>query len=130
MASQKQVAANRANATHSTGPKTAAGKMKSSRNSFRHGLSTLLPMDVAGSSKANEIARLLSAENACATDAAVVFARAHVELLQIRAIRTEMLVSIDLGSATAGQLQRLVALDRYERYAQTKQWQAASNIGI
>ena len=43
MASEKQIAANRANAKRSTGPKTAAGKLRSSRNAFRHGLSGPLP---------------------------------------------------------------------------------------
>ena len=42
MASEKQILANRANAKKSTGPRTAAGRAKSSRNSYRHGLS--LPM--------------------------------------------------------------------------------------
>ena len=37
MASEKQIAANRANAKKSTGPKTAAGQLKSSRNALRHG---------------------------------------------------------------------------------------------
>ncbi len=32
MATEKQLAANRANAQKSTGPKTAAGRLKSSRN--------------------------------------------------------------------------------------------------
>jgi hypothetical protein len=45
MASEKQIAANRANAEKSTGPRTAAGKLKSSRNAFRHGLSRLLLSD-------------------------------------------------------------------------------------
>jgi hypothetical protein len=39
MASEKQIAANRANAMRSTGPKTRAGKLASSRNAYRHGLS-------------------------------------------------------------------------------------------
>ncbi len=38
MSSAAQVAANRANATHSTGPVTEAGKSASSRNATRHGL--------------------------------------------------------------------------------------------
>jgi hypothetical protein len=38
MASEKQIAASRANAKRSTGPKTAAGRLKSSRNAYRHGL--------------------------------------------------------------------------------------------
>ena len=38
MTSKKKTAANRRNARHSTGPKTAAGKAKSSMNALRHGL--------------------------------------------------------------------------------------------
>src|SRR5215212_9428770 len=99
MASQKQIAANRANAQRSTGPKTAFGKMRSSRNSFRHGLSGPLPLNRASWSKVDEIARALTAEDAGATEqsGAVEFATAHVELLRIRAIRAEMLLRVDLS---------------------------------
>ena len=38
MASEAQIAANRENSLHSTGPKTSAGKEASSQNRFRHGL--------------------------------------------------------------------------------------------
>jgi len=38
MATDKQIAANRENAKHSTGPKTERGKRRSSRNAFKHGL--------------------------------------------------------------------------------------------
>jgi hypothetical protein len=46
-ASQKQIAANRANAKRSTGPKTAAGPSTSSR----HGLSRPLQLDPASSTR-------------------------------------------------------------------------------
>ena len=39
MASAKQLAANRANAQYSTGPRTEAGKLNSRRNAVQHGLS-------------------------------------------------------------------------------------------
>lgn len=38
MASERQIAANRRNATHSTGPRTHQGKKISKRNALRHGL--------------------------------------------------------------------------------------------
>lgn len=38
MSTEKQIAANRANAKKSTGPRTASGKARSSRNGTRHGL--------------------------------------------------------------------------------------------
>src|SRR5271166_2561820 len=38
MATAKQMAANAANAKLSTGPKTAAGRSRSSRNSLKHGI--------------------------------------------------------------------------------------------
>jgi hypothetical protein len=52
MATEKQIAANRANAQKSTGPKTAAGKLTSSRNAYRHGLSSPLRLDPVTSAKA------------------------------------------------------------------------------
>ena len=38
MSTEKQIEANRANAEHSTGPKTPAGKAKSRKNAWKHGL--------------------------------------------------------------------------------------------
>ena len=38
MATEKQIAANAKNAQLSTGPKTAAGRERSSMNSYRHGM--------------------------------------------------------------------------------------------
>ena len=48
MISEKQIEANRRNARHSTGPKTAVGKAQSRRNNLRHGLTgqiSLLPTE-------------------------------------------------------------------------------------
>jgi hypothetical protein len=40
MATERQLAANRANARNSTGPRSASGKKRASRNALKHGLST------------------------------------------------------------------------------------------
>jgi hypothetical protein len=62
MASEKQIAANRANAKRSTGPKTLAGKTASSRNAFRHGLSGPLRLDPVIADKVDAIAQALAGE--------------------------------------------------------------------
>jgi hypothetical protein len=45
MQRDRKAVANRANAQDSTGPKTAAGRARSARNAFRHGLSLPVQSD-------------------------------------------------------------------------------------
>ena len=125
MATEKQIAANRENAKRSTGPKTAAGRSRSSRNAVRHGLSC--PLDFAMSEKADAIARLLSSVGANDEQltSTMEVAHAQVELLRIRRVRAELMAAIDVACCDPHKLRRLVALDRYERYAHTKRRRAA-----
>ena len=125
MATEKQIAANRENAKRSTGPKTMAGRLISSRNAVRHGLSC--PLDFAMSEKADAIARLLAGVGANDEQltSTMEVAHAQVELLRIRRVRAELMAAIDVACCDLRQLRRLVALDRYERYAHTKRRQAA-----
>jgi hypothetical protein len=131
MASAKQIAANRANAQRSTGPTTALGKMKSSRNSFRHGLSWPLPPDLATSSKVEALARALTPRDAGDAEwtSAMEFATAQIELVRIRTIRTALLRAVDIGNLDTQGLQQLASLDRYERYAHTKRRRASLKFG-
>jgi hypothetical protein len=134
MASEKHIAANRANAKRSTGPKTAAGKLRSSRNAFRHGLSRPLSSDPATSAKVDWIVGEVAGEQASDRQKteAQDFARAQVELLRIRSMRSDQLAKIDLNDCTHGnmrELKRLVALDRYERYALTKRRRSSRGLG-
>jgi hypothetical protein len=117
MTSQAQIAANRANAKRSTGPRTAVGKMKSSRNAFRHGLSGPLPLDLARWSEIDAIARALTPQGAAHGSAAIEFAKAQLELFRIRAFRNQMSLGIDLAEIDTPKLKQLVSVDRYERYA-------------
>ena len=130
MASEKQIAANRANAQKSTGPKTAAGRLKSSRNAYRHGLSLPLHLDIATSAKAEAIARALAQDQADKEKlaAAAVVAQAQLELLRIRAIRAELMAEVDLTSGNLNHLKRVAALDRYERLAATMRRRASHKL--
>jgi hypothetical protein len=126
VATEKQIAANRANARRSTGPKSAAGKMVSSRNAYRHGLTCPLSASADTSAKLEAIARAVTGEGEEQLISAAEFARAQLELLRIRATRAEMMTAIERDDNT--QLRPLVALDRYERYAHTRRRRASAKL--
>jgi hypothetical protein len=130
MATERQIAANRANAQKSTGPKTAAGRLKSSRNALRHGLSLPLRLDTATSAKADAIARQLTRDQADEEQltAASEVAQAQLELLRIRAVRAKLMAEADLTSGNLDHLRRLAALDRYERFAATRRRRASHKL--
>ena len=131
MATERQIAANSANARRSTGPKTLAGKMSSSRNAYRHGLSCPLPLDPE---KVDAIALALAGDSVYEQRlvAASEVARAQLELMSIRSVRAEMIASAkdDLLASDTLKLRRLAALDRYERYARTKRRRASDSFDV
>jgi hypothetical protein len=92
MASERQIAANRRNAQKSTGPKTASGRKRSSKNAYRHGLS--LPMSNVGSeAQLKDLSRQLagdvfSAEILAQAERA---ADAHLDLERVRRAKTAMI---------------------------------------
>jgi hypothetical protein len=130
MASEKQIAANRANAKRSTGPKTPAGKMASSRNAFRHGLSSPLQLNPIVSRKVDAIAHALAGGEADhdRLASAADFARVQLELLRIRATRTQLTEKTEPNYNNTQELRRIAALDRYERYCFTKRRRALKKI--
>jgi hypothetical protein len=125
MATEKQIAANRANSKRSTGPKTDSGRIKSSRNAFRHGLS--LPADAAeietltdafakGFATAGDAPELLAVRQ---------LAMAHFELLRVRRVRERLLASLGRRDCRPRDLRRLITLTRYERIALAKRRKAS-----
>lgn len=130
MASEKQIAANRANAKRSTGPKTAAGKSRSRRNAFRHGLSFGMARDDLTSRKIDALARALVHDD---NDGQQLFlatsmAIAQVNLLHIEKTRTDMMDALEGRDSDSARLRRVAALDRYERYARTKRRRASEQL--
>ncbi|MBR1232810.1 hypothetical protein [Bradyrhizobium sp. AUGA SZCCT0182] len=86
MASERQRAANRANAKKSTGPKSAAGKYRASRNAFRHGLSAPPVADDARTARVEGLARKVADSMGGAMDIeqARLFAIAQLEVERVR----------------------------------------------
>ena len=128
MATEKQIRANRANARKSTGPRTAAGRLKSSRNAFRHGLSLPLELDPVMSEKAKLLVRSCANEGQHLAMSEIV--HAQLDLLRIRTARNQLMAEPDLLAGDLDRLRRLKALDRYERMASARRRRAAESLGI
>jgi hypothetical protein len=132
MATAKQIAANRANAKRSTGPKTTAGKARSRRNAFKHGFSRDLEMTPELAARFVDIQRELVDAKASAERkmAAARFGHAQLQLVQIRQMGQEVFArwqaSITLGDH--GALRQLRSLDRYARYAMTRRRKAMAKL--
>ena len=129
MATERQIAANRANAKRSTGPKSALGLCKASHNSYRHGLSCAMPIDFETSQQLDIIARDVVGSEPTSEQqmAAREFAQAQLELLRIRKVRARLLNDIAIACNNQ-ELRRMVALDRYERFALTKRRRASHKL--
>jgi hypothetical protein len=129
MATEKQIAANRANAKRSTGPKTKWGRRASSRNAIKHGLSCP-PTDEAVPTDIDHLTRALIHEEADDDQRAAArhVVQAQIEISRVRLVRATVMASLDFERCTYSGLRRLIALDRYERIARAKRRMAANKI--
>ena len=111
---------NQRNAAASSGPKSAAGKARSSRNALRHGLAIPIWADRALAAEAEELARQMAGANASreVLGLARAVADAQTDVLRIRRARRDLLAGAagdpDRKSQVALQL---LAIDRYENRA-------------
>lgn len=87
--SQRRLAANRANAQRSTGPRTKSGKSKSSRNASCHGLSSFQSHDQTAQDKINRLALLICGQSAplIEQELAMTIAECEVTLARVRSAR-------------------------------------------
>jgi hypothetical protein len=86
MASEGQIAANRHNASKSSGPRSRGGKRRASRNAYRHGLSLGITSNAAFAKQLEKLARRIAGgdEDARILDRARVAAQAELDLARIR----------------------------------------------
>jgi hypothetical protein len=118
MSTSAQIAANQANAEHSTGPKTDTGKAASSVNNFRHGLAGQF-MIMAGEKREefDELFESLRAEHqpATPTEALLLEGMAQHYWLRSRALRLQ-----HMGLQGRGSLDDQIRLmNLYMRYQAT-----------
>ena len=118
MTSDRRREANGANATASTGPRSKAGKARSSKNALRHGLNVSIWDDVALTGRAKELAARIAGPNPDAERLvrARTIAEAQITLDRVRARRMSLLYE-PLRSSPSDlkrQLPPIVASERLE----------------
>ena len=143
MATERQREANRRNAARSTGPRTAGGKKRASKNAFKHGLAISISSDPAKSAEIARLAAVLVGEGAgldpIQDDNARIAAEANLEISRVRAYRAKRTLNEPASEiapapenrastadwrvefeATVQAAQELTTAERYERRAFSK----------
>lgn len=140
MASQKKIDANQINARASTGPRTALGRARASRNAKRHGLSVSAQADPSLTAELHGLGILIAGEAAGADliEPACRIAAAQMDLVRVREARHRLLVGCVLGNgeqgldhtAVAKFAKQLLAFDRYEQRAISRRKQATNEFDL
>ena len=147
MATDKQITANRRNGALSRGPKTAAGKARSSRNALKHGLAIPITRNRATARKIQRAARQMAPSTVGdSIRNAQIVAEATFELARVRAAfeavvarmsishtsNAESGVTCNIGSGKSAAPNRTLAeldkLDRYERRAFSRRRRALRDL--
>ena len=103
MISARQLAANRRNAARSTGPRSQAGKVRSSRNALKHGLAISLLSDAKMAQEVSTLAAAIAGEaraDPSVLALAGVIAEAELDLIRIRMARVQLLSALAADPAT------------------------------
>ncbi len=93
MATERQIAANRRNARKSTGPRCSASKRRTSRNSYRHGLSVSAASSAERTKRIERLARKIAGNTADPVIHAYAreTAQAEIDLAQIRRVKVALI---------------------------------------
>ncbi len=126
MISAAKLAANRANAQKSTGPRTRAGKLRSSQNARRHGL--FAPPEPDAEQRIAELARTIADPHPLLRGLAIEVAAAQHTLDRVRKTHLDLLARAEAGETSPDRLRRLEAVDGYESRARTRRKLAVSRF--
>jgi hypothetical protein len=94
MTSDRKRAANRANARHSTGPRSTAGKSRAGKNALRHGLAVSISLDPDLRPEVNALAERIAAGDEHLLHFATDIAEAQLDLQRVRQFRSELIASM------------------------------------
>lgn len=147
MSPGRKIAANKANAARSTGPKTASGKTTASGNAYKYGLAARLVDDAARRSQVENLARkLVLAQSGPCRREQYIIAEAELDLLRIRDVRAKIIneaiagcgLSVANENSVSGMrsdlasflraLPLLEKLERYERRALSRRRRATKQM--
>jgi hypothetical protein len=97
MATERQIAANRANAAKSTGPRSAAGKKRAAHNSFQHGLS-VRPSDLEFTRRREKLAHQIAGDTNSELELEVARAAAEgdLDLARVRAFKAGLIDRVNV----------------------------------
>jgi hypothetical protein len=101
MASKRQLTANRRNARNSSGPRSAGGKKRASRNAYRHGLAAAIPLGQQFDREVDSIARKLldGYDSTIARAYAHSAATASLEIARVRRAKVALIETIAIFGA-------------------------------
>src|SRR5438270_14066608 len=93
MATERQIAANRANANRSTGPRSRAGRKRAAGNATVHGLTANLLSSATLAEQVEKLAREIASsfEDATLLQYARDVARAEIDLARVRRIKVALI---------------------------------------
>ena len=93
MASEGQIAANRRNARKSTGPRSGAGKNRSSRNAYRYGLTLSITSSAAYAKQLDRLVREIAGntEDPILLERARAVAQAELALARVRRVKVALI---------------------------------------
>jgi hypothetical protein len=121
LASERQIAANRRNASGSGGPRSWAGKQRARRNAYRHGLSVGIGTSPAFAKQLDSLARKIAIETATDLERARAVAEAELDLARVRRAKVSLIERVwkfgdldaaSLFSSPAQAIRLLKALER------------------
>jgi hypothetical protein len=93
MASERQIATNRRNARKSTGPRSGAGKNRSSRNAYRHGLTLSITSTAAFAKQLDKLVREIAGDtsDAIMLERARAIAQSELDLARVRRAKVALI---------------------------------------